>query len=130
MILLFRDDIQKIHNAKYITTTINKSLSRLLSIIQMSSEIDRNSWDHNEMEKYGLGKVRDVNLFYKLFLIDVKYRRITKLCSFVTSGFMHRDFQLFLRNDKKGINYSNLINYDTKQVISTITLADIFHSLL
>jgi hypothetical protein len=57
--------------------------------------------------------VRDLSLFYKLFLIDVVDRHAVPLCPFVNSGIMHRDFQKFLRPDHLGIDYSHLLDYDT-----------------
>jgi hypothetical protein len=62
-------------------------------------------WDHSESEKYGLGKVRPVALYYKLFMIDPVWRVSTKLCPFVDSGIMHADFQPYLRKDGRGIDY-------------------------
>jgi hypothetical protein len=57
--------------------------------------------------------VRELSLFYKLFLIDPKERKATQLCPFVKTGIMHRDFQPLLRPDGLGIDYSQLTSYDT-----------------
>eukprot|EP01037_Dinobryon_pediforme_P045365 gene45365-57824_t len=48
----------------------------------MAPDLDPNSWDHREMDRYGLGKERDLQLFYKLFLIDPFKRKATQLCPF------------------------------------------------
>ena len=61
--------------------------------------------------------VRDLSLFYKLFLIDPKERKAVQLCPFVKTGIMHKDFQKFLRKDGLGIDYSQLLEYDTAKKI-------------
>ena len=48
----------------------------------MAPDLDPNSWDHSEMDKYGIGHVRDLQLFYKLFLIDPFKRKAVQLCPF------------------------------------------------
>lgn len=58
-----------------------------------------------------------MELFYKLFLIDVGQQRTRQLCPFVKSGIMHRSFHKYLRPDGLGLDYSNLIDYDTNTVI-------------
>lgn len=94
-----------------------KSLRRATSVIGMAPDIDASTWDHSELDRYGLGNERDVSLFYKLFLIDPQKRLAASLCPFVTSGVMHRDFQPFLRPDGNGIDYSFLSDYPTKDVL-------------
>lgn len=91
-----------------------KSLKRATSVIGMAPDIDPASWDHSEIDRYGLGTVRSLSLFYKLFLIDTHERKATQLCPFVKSGIMHREFQVNLRSDGLGIDYSSLENYDTR----------------
>ena len=83
-------------------------------MIGMAPDIDPATWDHSELDRYGLGKVRELSLFYKLFLIDAKSRSAVQLCPFVKSGIMHRNFQKFLRTDGLGIDYSRLSNFETK----------------
>ncbi|KAJ1424397.1 GlcNAc-domain-containing protein [Ochromonadaceae sp. CCMP2298] len=90
-----------------------KSLKRATAIIGMAPGIPEDAWDHSEMEKYGLGRVRDVALYYRLFMIDPLKRVATPLCPFVDSGIMHTDFQPYLRKDGMGIDYSFLKDYDT-----------------
>ena len=63
-----------------------KSLRRATAIIGMARDIDPSTWDHREIERYGVGTVRDKDLFYKLFLIDPIKRKATQLCPFVKSG--------------------------------------------
>ena len=80
---------------------------RLLGIVHMNPEIDRNEWDHTEESKYGLGGVRTPEQFYSTFGIDVVHKRTEKhLCQFVETGMMHRNFSPFLRKDGMGIDYS------------------------
>jgi len=95
-----------------------KALKRSMSIIRMAPDIDPSEWDHSEEEKYGIGNVRTVDLFYKLFLIDTQKRTAVQLCPFVKSGKMHRNFQPFLRLDGLGIDYSKLENFDTAAAMS------------
>jgi hypothetical protein len=75
--------------------------------------LDPESWDHRELDRYGLGTVRDPAVFYKVFLIDTKERKATQLCPMVRFGIMHKDFYKYLRPDGKGIDYSYLLNYDS-----------------
>lgn len=90
-----------------------KSLRRATAVIGMAPDIDPSTWDHSEIEKYGLGKVRSLETFYKLFLIDPVNRKAVQLCPFVSSGIMHRDFQKLLKPDGLGVDYSKLEDYDT-----------------
>ena len=121
----------------------------------MAPDVDPKTWDHSEIDKYGLGKgmflkiliersitccaygvwlwylyipyphliavvsflVRDLQLFYKLFLIDPTRRKASPLCPFVNPGHMHTHFQPHLRPDGKGLDYSQLVNYDTTRTL-------------
>jgi hypothetical protein len=100
-----------------------KSLKRATAVIGMSPNLDPGSWDHSETDRYGLGTVRDVSLFYKLFLIDPVEKKATQLCPFVKSGLMHKAFQPKLRPDGLGIDYSSLQNYDTRAVLEAHLLS-------
>lgn len=86
----------------------------------MAPDIDEKEWDHSEMERYGVGKERSVELFYKLFLIDTKLRTSAQLCPFVRPGRMHVEFQKYLRKDGMGIDYSYLENFDTATYLDTL----------
>ena len=97
-----------------------KSLARGMSIVKMAPDIDDKQWDHSEMDRYGLGSVRSVELFYKLFLIDTKQRTSVQLCPFVRPGHMHKEFQKHLRRDGMGIDYSKLADFDTATVLDQI----------
>jgi hypothetical protein len=90
-----------------------KSLRRATHIVGMAPDLDPSSYDHTEEEKYGLGKVRKLEEFYRLFLIDAKERKATQLCPFVRSGKMHREFQQYLKPDGRGVDYSKLATFDT-----------------
>jgi hypothetical protein len=91
-----------------------KAMFRLLGIVHMNPEVDRNEWDHTEEAKYGLGGVRTPELFYETFGIDVVNKRAEPhLCKFVATGKMHLMFTKYLRSDGMGIDY-NKINYKFK----------------
>ncbi len=66
--------------------------------------------------------VRDLELFYKLFLIDPTRRTSVQLCPFVKSGKMHKDFTPYLRKDGLGIDYSKdfFTNYDTESQLEEV----------
>lgn len=102
----------------------DKSLKRSMSLIQLAPGVDSSEWDHTEEERYGLGKVRDVKIFYRIFLIDhyVLNRSTTvPLCPFVDTGYMHRDFMPHLRPDGLGIDYNTLQSYDTREFFASRT---------
>ena len=76
------------------------SMSRLLGLAGMAPELKAGiDYDTIEAEKYGLGSVRDVSQFFKMFGIDVVHKKAAKkLCMFVSTGNMHRRFhETFLR---------------------------------
>jgi hypothetical protein len=62
-----------------------------MAVIGMAPGIDPSTYDNSETNKYGIGTVRDLELFYKLFLIDPEARKATQLCPFVKSG-MYIDY--------------------------------------
>ena len=94
-----------------------KSYKRGTAVIGMAPDLDPNEWDHSELDRYGVGTVRDLKLFYKIFLIDAMKRKAVQLCPFVKSGLMHRSFQPFLRSDGIGIDYSKLEDFNTRAAI-------------
>lgn len=61
--------------------------------------------------------MRELSLFYKLFLINAQERKAVQLCPFVKSGLMHKSFQPHVRADGRGIDYSGLAQFDTAQAI-------------
>jgi hypothetical protein len=96
-----------------------KSLKRSMALIDMAPDIPADAWNHDEVDRYGLGEVRSTDLFYKLFLIDTRNRKATQLCPFVKSGKMHKAFQPYLRSDGRGIDYSSprIKNFDTAHAL-------------
>ncbi len=94
-----------------------RSLKRATSIIGMAPDVDPSAWDHSEIDKYGLGKVRPLDLFYKVFSIDVKERSAVQLCPFVKTGIMHKQFQKHLRPNGLGIDYGPLQDFDVKKLL-------------
>ena len=92
-------------------------MKRATSIIGMAPDVDPSAWDHSEIDKYGLGKVRPLDLFYKVFSIDVKERSAVQLCPFVKTGIMHKQFQKYLRPNGLGIDYGPLQDFDVKKLL-------------
>lgn len=88
--------------------------------MKMAPDIADKEWDHSEMDKYGLGNERSVELFYKLFLIDTKSRSSVQLCPFVRPGHMHKEFQKYLRSNGMGIDYSKLVDFDTASYLDRV----------
>lgn len=95
-----------------------RSLKRSMVVIGMArGTIDPHSWDHSEIDKYGLGQVRTLKTFYDTFLIDVPNGKAIQLCPFVRGGSMHKQFQPKLSADGLGINYANLAHFPTRQYL-------------
>ena len=95
-----------------------RSLKRSMVVVGMArGQIDPGSWNHAEIDKYGVGKVRDLQTFYKTFLIDVPKGEAYQLCPFVRLGGMHRKFQPHLAKNGLGINYGELQGFDTKAML-------------
>eukprot|EP01031_Cornospumella_fuschlensis_P035407 gene35407-42917_t len=100
-----------------------RSIRRATAVVQLAPDLDPTTWDHSELEKYGLGTVRTTSQFYQLFLIDTHERKAVQICPFVKSGIMHRDFTAFLRPDGLGIDYSQLITYNTRKKLDEYLLS-------
>mmetsp|Transcript_21039 Transcript_21039/g.25789 ORF Transcript_21039/g.25789 Transcript_21039/m.25789 type:complete len:600 (+) Transcript_21039:155-1954(+) len=88
------------------------AMNRLNGIIHMNpSNVEVSSWNHEEESRYGLGKARKPEKFFDTFGIHVKQQTTEqRLCQFVDSGRMHRQFTQHLRPDGMGINYDE-VNY-------------------
>jgi hypothetical protein len=82
------------------------SLRRLDILIGMDSE-GQNDIDPNEI--YGLGISRPLAKFHTSFGIHPR-EHITeqKLCNFVSTGYMHKQFHKYLREDGMGVDYDNI----------------------
>jgi len=79
--------------------TLHSSLTRPFHLIPTKLQEDI----------YGLGKVRTPEKFYETFGIDVvKKKAAPRLCMFVETGKMHRQFMPKLRSDGMGIDYSTV----------------------
>lgn len=86
-----------------------KSMKRLLGLVDMNPWIAPYTWDHAEQQIYGKGKVRSTQKFFDMFGIHVNERKVEKeLCDFVAYGKMHNKFTKHLREDKMGIDYSKI----------------------
>jgi hypothetical protein len=97
-----------------------KSLRRATAVIGMAPDLDPTTYNHEELDRYGVGSVRSLDLFYKLFLIDPLARKATQLCPFVAGGAMHHEFQKYLRPDGLGIDYSFLADFDSRSEIERL----------
>lgn len=91
-------------------------LKRGLSIIKLI-DIPYDDWNHEESDLYGLGNIRKPELFYKLFLIDVTKKKIKPICPFVRWGAMTRHFSKYINETKMGVDYSNLVNFNTQEYL-------------
>ena len=64
-------------------------------------------YSNEEAAKYGLGTVRSVDLYYRIFGIDPTAHKVTKdICAWATRGTLHRQMMAHLRPDRKGIDYA------------------------
>ena len=97
-----------------------RSLRRALAAIGMAPGTDPASYPHTALRRYGIGHVRPLNMFYRLFLVDPSTCSATSLCPFVNSGGMHEEFQKHLRPDGQGVDYAYLHGFDTAAEIARI----------
>ena len=82
-------------------------MNRLNSIIHMASH-PTNKWVHTDEIKYGLGKVRETQLFFDVFGIHIKEQRVEKhLCKFVGRP-MQDEFIPALRSNAMGLDYEKI----------------------
>jgi len=94
------------------------AMRRMVAITKMAPDIDPSSYDHEHEELYGLGTERPVELFYKVFGMDVRKKTLPgEMCKFVKSGLMHNTFSPSLRPDGKGIDYSQLTDFNINEAI-------------
>ena len=91
-----------------------RAMNRVLGVVNMNPEVPTSEWDQKELDKYGVGKVRTLEKFYKTFGIDTfKKHAANNLCSFVDQR-MHFLFNPFLRSDGMGVDYSK-ITFELKE---------------
>ena len=108
-------EIPKFWNAdNYDAEVETTAMRRLNGIIGMSAPgTDPHTWRHDDERKYGIGKVRSPDLFYRTFGIDVKNRTMEmNLCMFVASVDMHDRFKPALRENGMGIDYELLDGFE------------------
>jgi [Skp1-protein]-hydroxyproline N-acetylglucosaminyltransferase len=87
-----------------------RAMKRLNAIIGMAKSPEDNDWQHDEIEKYGLGKIRDPAKFFHVFGIHTKEQTVeAHLCNFVGKPMM-REFMPALRANRMGLDYDK-INY-------------------
>lgn len=84
-----------------------RAMKRLNGIIGMPNTPDE-VYDHTEEFKYGLGKVRTTEKFFKTFGIHTETKTVEQhLCTFVGKP-MQKVFIPHLRPDGMGIDYSKI----------------------
>jgi hypothetical protein len=84
-----------------------RAMKRLNNIIGMS-RIPDNAWQHDDAKKYGLGKVRQKEKFFKVFGIHTETQTVEDhLCGFVGKPMM-RVFMPALRENRMGIDYDKI----------------------
>lgn len=94
-------------NERYYGGVGLKSMRRLNTIIAMEN-FPRDLWVTDEVDKYGVGQVRNPNTFYDVFGIHVQEHRVEKnLCSFVGRPMMNA-FLPALRKDRMGLDYDKI----------------------
>lgn len=95
-----------------ISLMLQLSGDRAKALIHFAADLNAipQGFDHTDMDKYGLGGVRPVEDFFRVFGIDLQHRKITKdLCAWSAPGTMHKQLTRFMRQDRKGIDYSRAI---------------------
>ena len=88
-------------------------MARIVGITGMAagSSSTANDYYHQDEELYGLGKVRDIQTYFRTYGIHPETSSVEDhLCTFVQEQ-MHRQFHQHLRSDGMGINY-NEIKYE------------------
>jgi hypothetical protein len=87
-----------------------RAMKRLNNIIGMSNNPKDEDWQHDDIDKYGMGKLRDTAKFFKTFGIHREQQTVeAHLCRFVGKPMMDV-FMPALRKDRMGIDY-NKIDY-------------------
>lgn len=83
-------------------------MKRLNAIIHMDSPGQNDDWIRTDVMKYGIGKVRDLQLFFDVFGIHVKEQRVeANLCRFVGRP-MQKEFIPSLRLNEMGLDYDKI----------------------
>lgn len=100
----------------------SSAMRRMVGLIRMAPDLNPSSYDHAGEESYGVGSVRPVEEFYKLFGMDVRKKTIVpEMCKWVKSGAMHKAFVPALRPSGKGIDYTSFYGtYDVYGAVGVI----------
>lgn len=92
------------------TGALEKSLARLngiVGIVGAAGEL-KTGFFREDIEKYGVGGVRELETYYRTFGFHVDTQTTEgHLCQFVEES-MHKAFQPHLRQDGMGIDYSTI----------------------
>lgn len=84
-----------------------RAMKRLNNIIGMANDREED-WQHDDIEKYGLGKVRDQAKFFKTFGIHTELQTVeAHLCRFVGKPMMSI-FLPALRSNRMGLDYDKI----------------------
>jgi len=84
-----------------------RAMKRLNNIIGMAAH-PGDDWQHDEEEKYGLGKVRDKQTFFDVFGIHTETQTVeAHLCRFVGKPMM-KVFLPALRSNRMGLDYDKI----------------------
>ena len=99
-------------NAKTYQGAAHLGMNRLNSIIHMQPESEKNQqWIHTDELKYGIGQVRQVDVFFETFGIHIASQTVEHhLCTFVGRP-MQQKFIPHLRTNGMGINYAELSDF-------------------
>jgi [Skp1-protein]-hydroxyproline N-acetylglucosaminyltransferase len=90
------------------TGALEKSLARLNGIIVGTAGELKTDFFHEDVEKYGVGGVREKETYYRAFGFHTDTQTTEgHLCQFVEES-MHKKFQPHLRQDGMGIDYSTI----------------------
>jgi hypothetical protein len=87
---------------------LEKSLARLNGIVVGASEELNTGFFREDIEKYGVGGVREKETYYRTFGFHTDTQTTEgHLCQFV-EDYMHKKFQPHLRQDGMGIDYGTI----------------------
>mmetsp|Transcript_26175 Transcript_26175/g.52154 ORF Transcript_26175/g.52154 Transcript_26175/m.52154 type:complete len:524 (+) Transcript_26175:76-1647(+) len=85
-----------------------KSISQMMEVSGLLQN-KATDYEKNYVLMYGLGKVRNIDTFLNTFMVHYTQKKnADKLCKFVKSGKMHKEFLKELKSDNMGIDYTRI----------------------
>ena len=85
-----------------------KRLNAIIHLDSPDSTVQNDDWIRTDVLKYGIGKVRDLQVFFDVFGIHVKEQRVeANLCRFVGRP-MQKEFIPSLRSNEMGLDYERI----------------------